>query len=247
MNSTTIEQIEQAEDVASAWARVLELFGSFGVDNAIYLTVDTDGQLPFLLTTCPEVYADYPPTEDPFLVHCCTSYDFTRTGRAFLPTHPELSAAERSFIERAEGCGWRTGLGVPVRLQGSGRYGGFNLGTRFDIPRFEADLMPHAESLRFICLLTHRRIEELSADRMVNAHGDFRDLLLAPQIGGMEALSPREREVIYLVARGLSRKETARLCGISPNTVAEYVKSAYRKLGVSNRAEAAARVFAAGA
>ena len=62
---------------------------------------------------------------------------------------------------------------------------------------------------------------------------------LAPQTKVTDQLSPREREIIYLIARGLSRKECARLCQISPHTVAEYTKNAYRKLGVRNRFEAA--------
>lgn len=52
------------------------------------------------------------------------------------------------------------------------------------------------------------------------------------------ALSPREHEVLTLVAKGYSRGEIARLLGITPNTAAGYVKSVYRKLDCSNRAEA---------
>ena len=41
------------------------------------------------------------------------------------------------------------------------------------------------------------------------------------------------------MAQGLSRKDCARLCRISVHTVSDYTKSAYRKLGLRNRAEAA--------
>ena len=57
---------------------------------------------------------------------------------------------------------------------------------------------------------------------------------------GLDGLTPREREVLFLIARGLSRKECARLCQITVNTVSEYAKSAYRKMGLRNRAEVAA-------
>lgn len=43
------------------------------------------------------------------------------------------------------------------------------------------------------------------------------------------------------MTRGCSTKEIARLCTISPNTVAEYRKSLYRKLGVRNAAAAVAK------
>jgi len=52
-------------------------------------------------------------------------------------------------------------------------------------------------------------------------------------------LSVRETEVLRLVAKGLSRHEVGELLGISPNTVAGHVKTVYRKLNISSRAEAA--------
>ncbi|MFM5932227.1 MAG: response regulator [Novosphingobium sp.] len=51
-------------------------------------------------------------------------------------------------------------------------------------------------------------------------------------------LSPRERELLEYLARGLSRKEAARIMNLSPYTVAEYVQGIYRKLQVRSRGEA---------
>lgn len=51
-------------------------------------------------------------------------------------------------------------------------------------------------------------------------------------------LSPRERELLEYLARGLGRKEAARVMGISPYTVAEYVQGIYRKLQVRSSGEA---------
>lgn len=51
-------------------------------------------------------------------------------------------------------------------------------------------------------------------------------------------LSPRERELLEYLARGLSRKEAARVMNLSPYTVAEYVQGIYRKLHVRSRGEA---------
>ena len=55
------------------------------------------------------------------------------------------------------------------------------------------------------------------------------------------ALTERESEVLMFIAKGLTQAEVARLLGISPHTVAGYVKELYRKLNVSSRAEAAVR------
>lgn len=51
-------------------------------------------------------------------------------------------------------------------------------------------------------------------------------------------LSPRETEVLTLLARGMSAPEAAREIGLKPQTVAGYVKVIYQKLHVTSRAEA---------
>lgn len=51
-------------------------------------------------------------------------------------------------------------------------------------------------------------------------------------------LTFREVEVLTLIARGLRLKDVAHELGISIHTVGDHVKNLYRKLQVSNRAEA---------
>jgi HD-GYP domain-containing protein (c-di-GMP phosphodiesterase class II) len=51
-------------------------------------------------------------------------------------------------------------------------------------------------------------------------------------------LTPREVEILRLVARGLLNKEIARRLGIAPKTVGNHVEHIYAKLGVSSRAAA---------
>lgn len=51
-------------------------------------------------------------------------------------------------------------------------------------------------------------------------------------------LTERERDVLLMFSRGLSYKETASSLNISTHTVADYVKSIYRKLSVHSRSEA---------
>ena len=53
------------------------------------------------------------------------------------------------------------------------------------------------------------------------------------------ALTPRETEVLRLVAKGFTQPEIAGQLGLSRHTVVDHVKSLYRKLNVSSRAEAA--------
>jgi DNA-binding NarL/FixJ family response regulator len=51
-------------------------------------------------------------------------------------------------------------------------------------------------------------------------------------------LTPRESEVLALIAQGLTNQEIADRAYISINSVKTYVRTAYRKVGVSRRAQA---------
>jgi DNA-binding NarL/FixJ family response regulator len=55
---------------------------------------------------------------------------------------------------------------------------------------------------------------------------------------GPAGLTPREVEVLRLLARGLSNKEIARRLVISPKTVGNHVEHIYGKIGASTRARA---------
>lgn len=52
-----------------------------------------------------------------------------------------------------------------------------------------------------------------------------------------DLLTEREKEVLSIIAKGMTMAETAKILGLKPNTVASYVKDIYRKLNVSSRAE----------
>lgn len=52
-------------------------------------------------------------------------------------------------------------------------------------------------------------------------------------------LSPRETEVLTLIARGYTVRSVAEALGMSYNTAAGHLKSIYQKLSVNSRAEAA--------
>ncbi|MFG3602476.1 response regulator [Micromonospora chersina] len=52
-------------------------------------------------------------------------------------------------------------------------------------------------------------------------------------------LSPRERDVLELVAQGLANKQIARRLGITERTVKAHVGSLFRRIGVTDRTSAA--------
>lgn len=59
-----------------------------------------------------------------------------------------------------------------------------------------------------------------------------------PPPDGLKALSPREREVLKLLAAGRSYKRAAEELGVSYDTIRTHVNRIYKKLHVHSRAEA---------
>jgi two-component system nitrate/nitrite response regulator NarL len=62
----------------------------------------------------------------------------------------------------------------------------------------------------------------------------------------VESLTPRERELLGLLARGLPNREIAQALSLSENTVKYHVRQILHKLGVHNRTEAAAQALREG-
>lgn len=89
-------------------------------------------------------------------------------------------------------------------------------------------------------------IEKQSFDR-----GTFLETVRALQRSGLDRgalgeLTDRERQVLALVARGMTNKQIAGSLTISSNTVKRHLRSIFHKLGVSTRAAAAAIAVDAG-
>jgi LuxR family maltose regulon positive regulatory protein len=63
---------------------------------------------------------------------------------------------------------------------------------------------------------------------------------------GSLSLSPRQYDILILIALGRSNKEIARITGITPETVKTHVKNIFTKLSVEKRAQAVARAHTLG-
>lgn len=66
------------------------------------------------------------------------------------------------------------------------------------------------------------------------------------EFAGKELLTPREREVLELVATGASNKEAGRHLGISPRTVETHRAHILEKVGARNTADLVRIVFSGG-
>ena len=67
------------------------------------------------------------------------------------------------------------------------------------------------------------------------SHGDYTYCLVRVR-GKFEKLSPRQKDVAILAARGLSNKKIAEKLGIHAHTVASHIASILRKVSASSRA-----------
>lgn len=85
------------------------------------------------------------------------------------------------------------------------------------------------------------------ADALVRVHAgekvvEPRKLADLPEMeewpGKRAGLTPREAEIIALVTQGVTNDEIASICYLSINSVKSYIRSAYRKMGVSRRSQA---------
>jgi DNA-binding NarL/FixJ family response regulator len=82
-------------------------------------------------------------------------------------------------------------------------------------------------------------LEEACAER--EAHVDVR-VDTHPEV----PLSPREAEILTLISRGRSNEEITGELYLSLNTVKSHIRSAYRKIGVTTRAQAVIWCFTHG-
>ncbi|HNQ90358.1 MAG TPA: response regulator transcription factor [Verrucomicrobiota bacterium] len=66
---------------------------------------------------------------------------------------------------------------------------------------------------------------------------------LEPHTPDVDRLSPREEEILHLVARGYHNKEVASQLGISPETVRVHLRNIYEKLHVNSRSQAVVKLL----
>lgn len=107
------------------------------------------------------------------------------------------------------------------------------------------DGAPEAE--RELLHAARERIARLggSVEADVGPHGGLR-LVAAIPVAPAPDLTPREREVLRLLTRGMTNKAIARALGVSPRTVNFHLDNLYAKLGVASRTEAVLAVLRQG-
>lgn len=67
-----------------------------------------------------------------------------------------------------------------------------------------------------------------------------------PSVESTEALTPRETDVLWLIAEGLTNSAIAQALGLSPATVKSYVQTILQKLNATDRTQAAVKAIRLG-
>lgn len=168
-----------------------------------------------------------------FQVHTCTSYveatGFLRRARCNLAVI-DLSLASSLTQDNMDGYRLLTNIkkaSIPVIV----------VSGYVDPVRIE---QAYSDKLIFAC------VEKQAFDRKSFLQTLENTRKIAAENPLLMSLTDREREVLVLLARGLTNKEIARDLTITPNTVKRHLKSLFAKLDVNTRSAASAMAISMG-
>lgn len=219
-----------------SWDITCRFFGAMGFTRVAYgFAGGADLETTIRLTNYPadyiEFYVERNHARDDWGLHHC--------GRSVKPLHIGISSipegAGKGALEvsgAAADAGLQTGLVLPLPRSGLRcRFAGMSIGNAMG--RAEFDRMiggEHELMIRFAAL---------------SAHVHLQNQFIEADAKGID-LSPRQRECLLWIARGLSRKAIAYKLGLNENTVDLHLRTAMAKLGAANGTHAAARAISLG-
>ena len=86
---------------------------------------------------------------------------------------------------------------------------------------------------------TARAVEVAAEGEIVAPRKLLEHLIVSGDPADLDALTARQREILQLVAQGLSNAQIAKSLFLSESTIKQHLRAAYKVLGVSDRKEAA--------
>jgi two-component system NarL family response regulator len=174
------------------------------------------------------------------------------TRKAFIEHDVATVYPRRAPDVAALEVGLRSSIVVPLICQGqvigalsirSRRVGAFGPREQVLIEHLARLIAPAVDRMGLserMNRLTDGRKDQASPRQRSVGHGSPADagvLLVHPGAGN--GLSPREQDVLALLARGTGNREIGVTLSISPNTVKTHIRRILSKLGARNRTEAA--------
>lgn len=152
-------------------------------------------------------------------------FKWSKESRIFCDTLP-LSPQQRKILEEGSAFGINRGIAIPIHLV-RGSFGVFVANS--DVPERELDMLWHEKALelQLYALHIHEAYQEIAFAGIQN---DFN-------------LSPRERECLQLLAVGKDLWDVSEVLSLSMETVRNYLRSARKKLKVTNTMHAVVKAM----
>lgn len=225
-----IETLQRARTLDELQAVILGLRDHLGVEHLVYHSVNSTGQQYAVLTYAPDWVERYLDQDyariDPVVQGC-----FRRFHPVDWKNLDWSGRPARAFLSEAMDAGvGNQGYSVPIRGP-NGQFAMFTVSHRAsddDWQRFTAE---HVADLLLVAHFVNQKALEI--ERGTDFHA-------------MQSLSPREIDVLTMLAMGFNRAQAADNLSISEHTVRAYVESARFKLGANNTTHAVARAVAEG-
>jgi DNA-binding CsgD family transcriptional regulator len=232
-----LSDLSAAPCADSAWDIGQRYLGRLGFDISTYQfgDWDRDPSAPFRALAnvktswSQEHFAKLSPQTEPLLAMACNSFDVSMMGEAFMPGFRSLPKNQRFYFDRLADSGWRSLLAFPLRLRGTGPFGGWGLGQK-DCSRREFTNLFKANGAhaRLAAFYVHEKMGPLA------------------EPGSRCQLSPRQRDCLLWLSRGLRQGQIAEKLGVSLVTVEFHLRAARTKLRAKTNLEALSRAVFAG-
>ena len=151
------------------------------------------------------------------------------------PTLAPLGAIAVAHRERLDGSGYPRGLSGPAVSREARLLGAADAYQAMREPRpHRPERTPDAAATELRAEVKAGRVDAEAADAVLGAAGQS----VPRRREGPAGLTPREVEVLQLLAQGLSNKEIGERLVISPKTAGHHIEHIYSKIDASSRATA---------
>jgi HD-GYP domain-containing protein (c-di-GMP phosphodiesterase class II) len=156
---------------------------------------------------------------------------FTDRVLTRIPGLARIAAIARAHHEHIDGSGYPLGLSGAALGRSERLLAAAVAYTSALEPRpYREPLTPDAAAARLRARASRGALDPSSVDAVLAVAGHA-----APRARRDDALSPRETEILGLVARGLSNREIAARLVLSEKTVRNHVERTYTRIGATNR------------
>lgn len=225
-----ISALQRATTLDGLQSVIIGLRDSLGIEHVIYHSVNSTGQQYAALTYSP-AWVDRYIAEDYARIDPVVQGCFRRFHPVNWKNLDWSGRSTRNLLGEAMEAGvGNQGYSVPIRGP-NGQFALFTASHRARDDAWEKFTTEYVADLILIAHFLNQKALEIEGGNDLNV---------------MRSLSPREIDVLTMLAMGLNRAQAADSLAISEHTFRTYVESARFKLGANNTTQAVARAVAEG-